>query len=602
MAVKDTTEQPQSLKRYRTMMIVTCMCATITFTLLLNSGTQRSGRMIETAVFGPPNPRNNNFSLYSDKENTVTSTFLAQTGTTETTTDYFNDIKNATDSTVTAEKFNDSLASYLMNNTMTSEASGRITDKPYMDDSTITSANYSTLTLLNIPLKGQYLHLLIHAADVQGRPKTSGGDVWFVTASSVDDKFYTSGRVLDHLNGTYSVYLFAGWTNTPTIKVKLVYTSHAAHFIENSYWTTPLPRVYWSAHFIQGNRTESSKCYIETVEWDDTKCAYTRPIAMGVHTAFVCNKPRSLPCVALNDYLVDSGKTNRAVENFGTGNMWLFSGCMEYIGNGTIVTLKPDVDAVNDSTPLNVCLPDEPNPWSHGYWSQSKWVSFVCKTRQWTRPEAGKCLQDKEIILLGDSTTRQWYTELVHLLGGNSNLKGVELVVKTKSIPAYNTTVYWHFHPWTIGSVRKYIANLKYEVDILDELSETNCSKYVIVVSPWAHFTQWRRSAYIERLGLLRLAVERLQKRCPGVPVVVRGPHPRLELVGTPSDLFSAADYILYKMNTIMRDMFYGIGVHYIDIWDLNLSYPSKNTIHMPSRAVAQEIFMFLSYLCNTGK
>ena len=251
---------------------------------------------------------------------------------------------------------------------------------------------------------------------------------------------------------------------------------------------------------------------------------------------------------------------------------------------------------------LKTCSSDETNPLSHGYWSMNKWISLVCQSRQWTTAEAGKCLENKYVLLLGDSTTRQWYYDLVKLLGANNNLKGTELEVKTKSIPKFNTTIFWHFHPWTIGSVRKYIVNLRYEVDILDELSTINCTKYVVVVSPWAHFTQWAKSAYLERLGLLKQAILRLQTRCPGVPVVVRGPHPRLELIGAPQNLFSAADYILYKMNTIMRDTYKGIGVHYLDIWDMNLSYPDKNTIHMPHGAIQQELAMFLSYICNGEK
>ncbi len=256
-------------------------------------------------------------------------------------------------------------------------------------------------------------------------------------------------------------------------------------------------------------------------------------------------------------------------------------------------------DTVNNTWSLNPCLPDLPNPLSHGYWNSSKWVSLVCKTHQWTPTEAGKCLQNKHLILLGDSTTKQWYMDLMELFEENSNLEGVEIDVKMKVIQIFNITVYWHFHPWAIGSNIKYIVDLKYEVDVIDEINETNCSKYVIVVSPWAHFTQWPRSSYVDRLKLLKLAIERLQARCPGATIIVKGPHPRLDIVRRPKNLFDGRDYILFEMNSIMRDIFSGIGAHYIDVWDLNLSHPAKNDIHMPFDVVRQELFMLLSNVCN---
>ena len=94
------------------------------------------------------------------------------------------------------------------------------------------------------------------------------GDVWFITASSIDKHFFTSGRVLDHHNGSYSAFVFAGWNGTAVIKVKLLYTSHAANFIDSNYWPISVPRVYWSAHFKEGNKTETINvlhrdCFVE---------------------------------------------------------------------------------------------------------------------------------------------------------------------------------------------------------------------------------------------------------------------------------------------------------------------------------------------------
>ena len=217
------------------------------------------------------------------------------------------------------------------NSIITSEQATRFTKTSakvdYGTTSTITSAEFSTFTLLSNPMKGQLLHFLINAVGNDGNPKTTGGDVWCITAYSINKHFFTSGRVLDHQNGSYSAFVFAGWNSKAVIKVKLLYTSHAANFIENNYWSLSVPRVYWTAHFKEGDKTETATCYIGVVSWDSAQvCAYPRPIAMGNHTSFVCDKPPSLPCESLNDYLVNRSQTNKAVEKIGTGNMWLFTG------------------------------------------------------------------------------------------------------------------------------------------------------------------------------------------------------------------------------------------------------------------------------------
>ena len=259
----------------------------------------------------------------------------------------------------------------------------------------------------------------------------------------------------------------------------------------------------------------------------------------------------------------------------------------------------------NDSIPSNSCLPDDADPLTHGYWHNGVWESLVCRTYQWnSRNTTGHCLRNKQVFLLGDSTTRQWYVELMKLLGEDKKLSGSELEVKKKYVSQFNLTIYWHFHPWTIGLGRKFIDNLKYEVDILDEINteSANCSDLVIVLSPWAHFTQWKKSAYVERLELLKYAVQRLMSRCGAgsLPfVVIRGPHSRLSGTKTPPTLLDGRDYILYKMNGIMRRTFRGVGAHYLDIWDMNMAYPSHKTIHMPAKVIRQEVSMMLSYLCN---
>ena len=199
----------------------------------------------------------------------------------------------------------------------------------YTSKATITSADKLNYTLLSSPIKGELLHIFITAVDVKGNRQTDGGDLWFITAKSDADSFYTSGHVFDHHNGSYSAYILSGWSDNITLSIKLAYSSHTTNFLE-SVWTNPTrPQIYWKAHFVRGNITGYARCYIATQGWDDTAvCAYPRPDAMGNRTAFVCDKPaeKELSCDSLKDYVIDKRKTKRAHEEITEGHMWKFNG------------------------------------------------------------------------------------------------------------------------------------------------------------------------------------------------------------------------------------------------------------------------------------
>ena len=45
----------------------------------------------------------------------------------------------------------------------------------------------------------------------------------------------------------------------------------------------------------------------------------------------------------------------------------------------------------------------------HGYWLTDKWISLNTSHQRWTNvTDILKCLHHKRLLLLGDSTTRQW--------------------------------------------------------------------------------------------------------------------------------------------------------------------------------------------------
>ena len=225
----------------------------------------------------------------------------------------------------------------------------------------------------------------------------------------------------------------------------------------------------------------------------------------------------------------------------------------------------------------------------------------MCKTKQWSQAGAdaiGNCLKNKSVYLLGDSTTRQWAYELFSLL--KTEVKLVDMSQKYRRyLPRYNLNITYQFYPQILGSKTVRIKDEMYEVDVMDRLVRDASCNYVVVISPWAHFTQWWADAYRERLQLLMESVQRLKSRCPDTPVILKSPHVR-DHKDAYTHLLNS-DYILYRMKIQMEEVFRNAGVFYVDIWDMNLAYPANKTVHMPREVIRQELNLALSYVCRGG-
>ena len=248
---------------------------------------------------------------------------------------------------------------------------------------------------------------------------------------------------------------------------------------------------------------------------------------------------------------------------------------------------------------LPKCLPDQELPISHGYWLGDDWHSLICEIKDWTQvPKLASCLRDKNLILLGASTTRQWFLGIHQLL-----------LIPFKPTPEernfswrryhkeFNATIWFSSPPQLIGSLIVHLKEVRYEVDILDGLDDSYCN-YILLVSPWAHFTQWVREYYIERTEHLRYALIRFRKRCPDAKIVLKGPHAR-DHKNFMSGVY-ASDYILKEIEKINRRVLHGIGVWFLPIWSMNMASPARNTIHMPMSVIQAELKMFFSYVCES--
>ncbi|XP_071946758.1 NXPE family member 4-like [Antedon mediterranea] len=440
---------------------------------------------------------------------------------------------------------------------------------------------------------GDYFNVTIEARDRNGRHRKKGGD--FLFASIKSNKGNSAGKVTDFNNGTYEIVFFAGWPGIISIAVVLVHPSEAVDYIEQEVWPMK-ERIVWQGRFQTANASQITTCRFR----DDVllnSCNYSYPLAIG-KTAFYCDKPDQIPCNKLINLKSDGDYVNKKFSKFYNSHQTLFNGDVAYklLINGTT---SVNISLADNQTSLfaNIpeCKADLPIPPSDGFWTGATWNSLKCKTKQWTKPEIIECIKGKHIILMGDSTTRQWAEGLLEIMKVSTNENTSRPSVKHYLHHSDIMNLDFYFHPYTIGKAGMPYRLGKWEYEILDNLNYTSCN-YVIMASPWAHYSQWTKNNVLKRLQLLRETLLRFKKRCPNAPVLMKTPHPR-EHKNQATRIYMS-DRLLYDIHELYFNIFSGLGIHIIDIWDMNLSYPRINNVHMPMQVIYQELFMMFSHIC----
>ncbi|XP_033646183.1 NXPE family member 1-like [Asterias rubens] len=422
---------------------------------------------------------------------------------------------------------------------------------------------------------GDIIKYRIQTRDSEGRDRVIGGDFWYATLNSNNPRASTAGYVADYNNGTYEVTLLAAWAGQAEFKLILVHPSEAVDCFRNVIWPAK-ERVQWNGYFNhKGKKAERTTCFLRSGGPWTGLCQYPAHHALG-KTILVCQKPKGLSCDDFTSYNTDWDKCNQKLAELTKGVEYLFKGpnFMQPVSIEKNKKIQIDAGFLPPLNDLPRCLPDQDIPAVQGYWLNGKWHSMLCRIPDFPKDMLHKCLRDKKVILHGDSTIGQWY----------------------KDFNSYRSLYY--FHPERVGSDIYGRKDMKYEVDVLDKLTTLDCQTYIIVLSPWAHFTVWTSESFIERTALIRNAVLRLRKRCPNILIVIKGPHPRHYPHISSHLLFS--DFLSKEMiGNTLRDGFKGTGAFYLPLWDMNLAHPAKNSVHMPHAVIVQELNMFLGYVCD---
>ncbi|XP_006819852.1 NXPE family member 3-like, partial [Saccoglossus kowalevskii] len=145
--------------------------------------------------------------------------------------------------------------------------------------------------------KGTFIAISIVTFDDNVRPRNRGGD--FFSARMYNDYLQksTAGRVIDHGNGTYSVYFYAAWAGKAQMTIALTFVREFIHYIKDSLKTKE-QLLEFTGTYMDKNFTEETTCrLINEGVWSDM-CEYTNQNSIG-KTVLVCNKPKNIDCSKL---------------------------------------------------------------------------------------------------------------------------------------------------------------------------------------------------------------------------------------------------------------------------------------------------------------
>ncbi|XP_059896183.1 LOW QUALITY PROTEIN: NXPE family member 3-like [Gadus macrocephalus] len=445
---------------------------------------------------------------------------------------------------------------------------------------------------------GDQLEALVQMHDFQGRPKRYGGDFLVARLHSPELGAGVAGRVVDHLNGSYSALFPLLWQGTAQVVITMVHSSEAVAVLQRLQEQRS-DRVFFKSLFRSGKRSETTICNmcLPPNQPKQPLCNYT-----DLHTGepWYCLKPKMLSCDTRINHAKGGNKKNLITNKEA---LLLQSGV-----NIKVVIHASGPDRINvlpgkkDEIKNRSIIPEPVKYTPSGYYYRGSWRSFAGTTARKFNDSSSitQCLTGKVIHMYGDSTVRQWFEYLNAFV---PEIKEFNLHSPQRSGPFmavdsnHNILLTYRCHgpPIRFGAVStnelRYIAN---ELDGLPGGADT-----VVAISIWSHFSTFPVEVYICRMRHIRRALVRLLDRSPGTLVVIRSAN--LQVQNQEVSLYNS-DWFSLQRDRVLRTMFMGLGVVFLDAWEMTLAHNLPHQLHPPPAIIKDMMDLILSHVCPTQK
>ncbi|XP_069802483.1 NXPE family member 3-like isoform X2 [Dendropsophus ebraccatus] len=429
---------------------------------------------------------------------------------------------------------------------------------------------------------GEKVKVLIVARDHRGRPKSYGGDFFYAKLHSPNLKAGVSGSVVDNYNGSYTASFIPQWSGETVVSIKLMYSSEAIAILHEKRATRP-DKFYFYGYFMKDGKEEEVECNVDLPGQD--VCEYYDE---RYEEKWVCQRPRTLPCDAYRDHSGAGFREVLTAEEQKFFSTYLID--QEISTDAEPLNVLPQRDVIKGRRP---CTPRLWTPHPSGFYYQDEWKSLVCSNEHFNdSKKVAKCLSDKMIYMLGDSTLLGWWEYLVKFV---PTLKQISLHVPHLPGPLlatdaeHNYLVHFRAHQKPLRMNRISVKELHYISTELDGLGDRQ--GMVIVLTIWAHFVTYPVELYIRRLRHIREAVIQLLERSPHTKIFIKSAN-------TGHDLPLVNDWLSYQLDTVMKAMFSKLPVTILDVWEMTSCHRIPQFLHPEPIIVKNEVDLMLSFIC----
>ncbi|XP_033977822.1 NXPE family member 3-like [Trematomus bernacchii] len=434
---------------------------------------------------------------------------------------------------------------------------------------------------------GDQLRVMIKMSDFKGRPKTSGGA--FLLARLKNSKLQAGvvGKVVDHLNGSYSAVFSLVWEGDAVVEVTMVHSAEAIAVLQRLTREHPY-RTAFKSIFRSGAVSDTTMCGVCLQPTPLPLCNFTD---LRTGEPWFCFKPKKLSCETRVRHLrVDITKTRflkpKEEELFRKSvNMKVYIKA----SGPAFVSVVPKKEDQPEAKSLILI----PGPSGHYY--KGVWKAQGSPTvRQFDDPAIRECLKAKKLHLYGDSTIRQWFEFFSQKIPGQFNLHVDVKVGPLMAVDhADNILMTYRCHAPPLSFTTVPVSELRYIANELDGL--IGGADTVVVIGVWAHFGSLPIELYIRRLLSIRSAVQRLLDRAPDTVVIMRSGHPR-DMTLYISQSYS--DWYSMQIDRVLRSVFKGVNVHWVDAWEMVVANDLGHNIHPLTPIIKNMMDVLLTHVC----
>ncbi|XP_063790882.1 NXPE family member 2-like [Pseudophryne corroboree] len=429
--------------------------------------------------------------------------------------------------------------------------------------------------------------------DYLGNRKTYGGDFIRPRLFSSELGASVSGTVKDFNNGSYHVHFPLYWAGKAKVSPLLFHPSEGVAAVWRARHSSE-GVLGFQGRFEKHGQNVASKCGFKLDKEEGKEiCEYLDPV---YEEAFYCYKVPNFTCESLNEmrgydlsipHITAAEKKMFERKNIAVEIPQMFEAITVTNCNSLTVNQKPK------------CQTGMGSPFPSGYFFNNLWNPLYCNMTDYKSAENfTNCLQGKKLYLIGDSTLRQFimfFTEGIKIVNyfryHGSGWAGWHMALEAINMEkdiyvSYKRHGFPLEHPGFY-----YFKEDMYTSRQIDRLAGGKDT--IIAITMGQHFRQFPLKIFIRRALNIRRAIEQLFLRSPDTKVIIKSENTR--------ELFSPVemqgDFHGYTQYLILREVFQGINVGFVDAWDMTVA-SGNVVVHPPGYIFRSIMSLTFSFAC----